>query len=173
MGIFQEYLDSKGKTVEKAVVDASGDQCDPKTPPDAPPKGKPYVAKGSNCGKNCNSKKGLGDMGCCDKYNPAVDKSKGHAPAKIPTVEQIELANFVIQVIQKDQTVVETIVDQIKNQGMLGLLIGEMLRHKDTYKHIAEIMNHDNYGPSTCEALVRAMNKEVNEGVDVPFQKAK
>lgn len=171
MGIFQEYLNSKGKTVEKPVVDISGDQCDPKTPPNAPPKGgKPYVGKSHKEG----GKKGFGDMGDSDlEYKPATTKdNKGHAPAKIPTVEQMELANLVVQVLRKDPTVVETIVAQLKHQGMLGLLVAEMLQHRATYEHIAEIMNHENYGPSTCEALVRAMNKEVNEGVASPFVKA-
>ncbi len=169
MGIFQEYLNSKG-TVAKPVVDISGDQIDPKTPPNAPPKGKPYAAKKGCCK---GGKQGFGDMGDSDlEYKPATTKdNKGHAPAKIPTVEQMELANLVVQVVNKDPSIMETIVSQLKRQGLLGLLVAEVLQHRTAYDHIAEIMNHEEYGPATCESLVRAMNR-TNEEVAAPFPKA-
>lgn len=169
MGIFQEYLNSKG-TVAKPVVDISGDQIDPKTPPISPPKGKPYAAKAQG---QKGGKQGFGDMGDSDlEYKPATTKdNKGHAPAKIPTVEQMELANLVVQVIQKDSSVMETIVSQLKNQGLLGLLVAEMLQHRASFDHIAEIMSHEQYGPATCESLVRAMNR-TNEEVAAPFPTA-
>ena len=41
MGLFQEYLNSRG-SVEKAKVSVTGDFVDPMTSPNAPKGGKPY-----------------------------------------------------------------------------------------------------------------------------------
>lgn len=171
MGLFQEYLDSKGK-IAKPVVDVSGDQIDPKTPPNAPPKGgKPYVAKGAD---QDGKKKGFGDMGDKElEYEPATTKdNKGHAPAKIPTVEQIELATLLADAMMQDGTVVETVIDHLSQRGLLGVLVAEMLQHRDSYDHIAEVMSHKEYGPTTRECLVRAWNKVQNEEVASPFPQA-
>jgi hypothetical protein len=83
----------------------------------------------------------------------------------------MELANLVVQVVNKDPSIMETIVSQLKRQGLLGLLVAEVLQHRTAYDHIAEIMNHEEYGPATCESLVRAMNR-TNEEVAAPFPKA-
>jgi hypothetical protein len=164
MGLFQEYMDAKGN-VKKAVVDISGGDPDPKTPPVKPPKehgGKPYAASDGKCCKK-NSKKGLGDQGDSDlKYTPSDDAtSSGHPPAKIPTVEQVELSTLVAEAATRDQTLIENLVRQLKANGLLGPLVAEMLQHRDTYAHISELMAHESYGNKTCKNLVRAMKEEV------------
>lgn len=166
MGLFQEYLNSKGN-VEKAKVDISGGDPDPKTPPNAPPKGgKPYVAKDGGIGKG-----GFGDMGDKDMiYKPATDpENKGHAPASIPTAEQVELCTLVADAILKDGSLVEELTYQLKRRGLLGVILAEALQHNESYQHIAEIMSHESYGPTVCDRLVRAMK---NEEVAPPFPTA-
>lgn len=158
MGIFQEYLNSRGK-IEKGEVSISGDRIDPKTPPNKPPKGeKPYVGKDGG-----KSSKPFGDQGDKDlKYEPATDlTNKGKAPAKIPTVEQVELSTLVTDAAAKDITVIEQLIVQLKRRGLLGPLVAEMLQHRETYQHIAEIATHESYGPEVCSRLTRAMNEEV------------
>lgn len=170
MGLFQEYLDSRGK-VRKPVVDVSGDQIDPKTSPNAPPKGgKPYVANGSKKGKKgCN--KGFADMGDNDlKYMPSTT-GKGKAPAKIPTVEQVELATIVIEALKRDNSFAERLVYEAKTNGVLGLIIAEALEHRVTYNHLVEVMAHKTHGPTMCDKLVRAMNGVVTEEVSPPESK--
>lgn len=159
MGLFQEYVNSKGK-IAKPVVDISGDQLDPRNSPNCPPKGgKPYIAKG---GKSDN-KKALGDQGDADlKYTPSKNaSSSGHPPAKIPTAEQVEICAFMADAMERDFTIVEQLVTQLKRKNLLGPLVGELLNHKATYQEIADVMAHNTHGPNTCIRLVRAMNEEI------------
>jgi hypothetical protein len=36
-----------------------------------------------------------------------------------------------------------------------------MLQYRKSYKHIAEVMSHKEYGPPVCNKLARAMNEEI------------
>lgn len=170
MGLFQEYVDSKGK-LRKPVVDASGGDPDPKTPPTKPPKehgDKPYANSDGKGPKN-KKNKGLGDEGDDSlkiKFDP---KMKGKAPAKIPTCEQVELAAFVAEVAKSDVDFVEKLVYELKRAGMLGELVAETLSHKATFNYLSEIMEHENYGPEICGRLNRAMNGLKAEEVAPPF----
>ena len=160
MGLFQEYLNSKG-SVEKPKVSISGDFVDPMTAPNAPKGGKPY---GVSDGKKLKmaKEKGFGDEGDSKlKYVPKVDKSNGVAAAKIPTAEQAELCGVLVDAIKKDPTIAEQMVFQLRHNGLMGMVVAEMLQFKETYQHIAEVMSHKEYGPSVCGKLVRAMNEEV------------
>jgi hypothetical protein len=163
MGLFQEYVDSKGK-IRKPVVDASGGDPDPKTPPTKPPKehgNKPYAASDGKGPKN-KCEKGFGDKGDKDlkiKFDP---HSKGKAPAKIPTVEQVELAAFVAEVAKSDANFMERLVQEMKQQDLLGPLVAEMFQHKATYVHVSEMMKHESYGPEICNRLNRMMSEEVS-----------
>lgn len=169
MGLFQEYLNSKGK-IDKPVVAVVADRVDPMTPPPAPPKegnlfgatsdGKSlghYAQKG---GKPEGSK-GFGDQGFkALKYTPDVASSKSKA-SKLPVAEQAELCSVVADAIRKDPAVVTQLIAQLKNEGMLGALVAEMLQHKATYENMVEIMGHKVYGHAVCSKLMRAMSEEV------------
>lgn len=157
---FHEYVNSKGK-LSKPVVSLNGDTVDPATFPEKPPQGgKPYQAKD---GKSKKSNKGFADMG--DEslvYKPKTGTNeKGKSPAKLPTVEEMALASRVVKALKNNPALIETVVRQIKEQGLLGVLLGEMLNHGATYKHLSEVMAHESYGPDLCKKLVRAMNEEV------------
>lgn len=175
MGIFQEYLDSKGK-VETGKVDVSGDRTDPMTPPTKPPKEhsskKPYISDG----KKFKGEKGFGDMGDKDmKYDPCCDGGKGKKPAKIPTAEQafaeLELIPLVTEAVTGNPEVLEKVVIDLKKNGQLGALVAEVLSHRESYNHIASIMEDETYGPEVCKKMTRAM-KSITEEVDAPFHKA-
>jgi hypothetical protein len=156
---FLEYMNSKGQ-VQKPVVDACADRTDPMTPPAAPKNGKPYGVKGGMKAKK--GEKGFADEGDKKlKYTPKVEKLKCCKTVNIPTVEQIELAKLVSDSIKQDPTILETIVKQIRLDGSLGSLVGEILEQKETYKYISEVMSHKEYGPQVCNKLVRAMSEEV------------
>jgi hypothetical protein len=159
MGLFQEYMDSKGK-IKKPKVDISGGDPDPKTPPTKPPKGgKPYMAGDK---KKKGGKKGLGEEGDEEmKYQPSKDaKSKGHPPAKIPTVEQTEIAVFMTEAVDKDPTLIEKFVSELKQNGSLGMFIAEILQHRASYDYLAELMSHKEHGPEICARLARVMKSE-------------
>ena len=160
MGIFQEYLNSKG-SVDKPKISVTGDFTDPMTSPNAPKDGKPY---GVSDGKKLKmaKEKGFGDEGDSKlKYEPKVNNKQSAAPAKIPTAEQVELCGILVDAIKKDPSVTEQLVGQLRRNGVLGMVVAEMLQFKETYTHLAEVMSHDEYGPSVCSKLVRAMNEEV------------
>lgn len=159
MGLFQEYLNSKGK-VDKPVVSLTGDRTDPMTPPNAPPKGgKAY--KVSNGKPKKAGEKGFGDLGDSDLKFQYDLKGKGKAPAKIPTCERVELSSLVAKSCVKDPTLVEDLVSQIKRHGLMSALVAEVFEHKETFQHISEVMAHKEYGPDLCNKLVRAMHEEV------------
>jgi hypothetical protein len=68
--VMKEYVNEKGKVVEKAKVDAKADYRGPRAT--APKGGKPYVSQAVNPGK-----KALGDIGDADlRYEPDTDTSK-------------------------------------------------------------------------------------------------
>lgn len=177
MGIFKEYLNSKG-TVETGKVDISGDRTDPMTPPNKPPKGhssqKSYMNDGKKSKKG--SEKGFGDMGDQDtKYDPCCNDNKGKAPAKIPTAEQafaeLELIPLITEAVEGNPAILEKVVYDLKRNGKLGALVAEVMSHRETYKHIAELMTNETYGPDFCKKMARAMN-QITEEVDSPFHKA-
>lgn len=170
MGLFQEYLDSKGK-VRKPVVDASGGDPYPKTPPAKPPKehgNKPYANSDDKGVKN-KKNKGFGDQGDQDlvfKFDP---KNKGKAPAKIPTVEQHELANLTARVAGRDPSFLQKLVYEMKMQGVLGPLVAELMEHKATFNYMTELMENGQYGPEICSRFNRALNGLKAEEVAPPF----
>jgi hypothetical protein len=161
MGLFQEYLNSKG-VVSKPKVSVTSDFVDPQTPPTAAPKpqGGDYSVGGKKL--KSGSEKGFGDQGDSKlKYEPKVDNTSSAAPAKIPTAEQAELCGVLVDAIKKDPTIVEQMIGQLRRNGLMGMVVAEMLQFKETYEHLAEVMSHDEYGPPVCSKLVRAMSEEV------------
>ncbi len=173
MGLFQEYLNSKGK-IDKPVIDPTADRVDPMKAPTAPPKeGNLFGAKSdgksishyANKGSKADSSKGFGDQGDSKlKYTPEIGNA-GHAHSskvsKLPVAEQAELCSLISDAIKKDTTVVGQLVSQLKNEGMLGVLVAEMLQHKATYENMVEVMGHKVYGKAVCSKLMRAMSEEV------------
>jgi hypothetical protein len=157
---FDEYLNSKGKTEEKPVVSVNADRIDPETMPNAPPGGgNPYISKGEKNKKGTS--KALGDMGEDITDMPKELAGKGKAAAKLPTVDEVALVNKVTKAAQSNPTMIETVVRSLKSQGLLGALVAETLNHRETYKHLSQVMAHESYGPDLCGKLVRAMNEEV------------
>lgn len=157
---FNEYLNSKGK-IEDSKVDISGDRTDPMTPPNAPPKGKPYA---NVDGKSKKSEKGFGDHGDKElmfKYDTKCANKKG---VKLPTVEfaQYELIPLISESLEKNPFIAESMVRELKRRGVLGTLVGELMEHKETYKHIASLMGHKSCGEQVCKKLVRAMTEEIS-----------
>lgn len=153
MGLFQEYMDARGK-VKKPITCIVGGRPTPETPPNKPPKehgNAPYIAKGEK-----DSKKGFGDMG-----DTKIDPTKESAPAKIPVAEQAELCSLVTDTIKRDNSLIEQLVFQLRNKKLLGPMIGEMLNYKETFQHLSEVMAHESHGPKVCSKLARAMNEEV------------
>lgn len=122
------------------------------------------------------SEKGFGDMGDQDtKYDPCCNDNKGKAPAKIPTAEQafaeLELIPLISEAVEGNPSILEKVVYDLKRNGKLGALVAEVMSHRETYKHIAELMTNETYGPDFCKKLARAMN-QITEEVDSPFHKA-
>jgi len=159
---FDEYLDSKGKLQDKPKVCNDGDNVDPSTSPDRPEGGKsPYVAKTTKGKKN--SSKGLAGEGDDELvYEPKTQEANNEKKSvKLPTVEESALLSKVTKASSKNPVIIETLVRNLKQSGLLGCLVAECLNHRETYKHISEVMAHESYGPDMCNKLARAMNEEV------------
>lgn len=157
--LFQEYIDSK-KKLKKPVVDPTGDQIDPKTMPNKPPKaakkykcsdGKPKTANGKEWGS-------LGDKSLV--YEPDVKNTHGCKPAKIPTAEQIKIANAMADDIQFDPTLLETVVRVLNKRGLLGALVAETFEHKESCSHLSTILSHGTYGPKLHRNLKKVLSEE-------------
>ena len=161
MKTFNEYLDSKGK-MGTGIVDIHGDQIDPKTPAVKSPDGKNYSA--GNKTKKQKKEKGFADEGDSNLvYKPDLVQSSKKA-ADIPTAEfaQYELVPLITESLERNPYLAENIVLDIKQKGLLGILVGELMEHRETYKHIATLMAHQTGGEQICSKLVRAMNEEIS-----------
>lgn len=164
MNSFFEYLNSKGKILPP-VVKAVADVVDcPKDRSYAPvQKGVGSAHPYSNGKTVKNSKEpGLADKGDKDlKYNPCKGHGKESKAAKLPTAEQYNAIQAVRMTIQSEPMFAEHLVREFKRNGLLSILIGEMLTHKETYGFLAEVMANETYGPEVCKKLVRAMNEDI------------
>lgn len=88
------------------------------------------------------------------------EKIKSPTPAKIPTCEKVEIAALVTKQCLKDPMLLETLVKQFKDNGLMGALVAEVLEHRETFNHISEVMAHSQYGPALCSKLIRSMNEQ-------------
>jgi len=146
MRTLHEYLTSKGK-IESGKVDIHGDRTDPMTPPTKPPKehgDKPYFNSNGKGEKSTN--KGLGDQGDkALKYEPDIGKDS-KKPADIPTVPeqfaQYELVPLVTESLGRNPYFAENLVLDLQRKGILGVLVGELMEHRETYKHITQLIEH-------------------------------
>lgn len=161
MGIFSEYLSSKGK-LDKPVVKDVADKVDmPTDKAKAPPKGngqmkpKHYADGGKKLKK---AEKGFGDEG--DK-ELVYDPEKACKNAKIPTAESIQAVKAASLAIAVNPFVVEHLIRELKKKDALGILVGELFTHNETFQQLAGIMASEAHGPFTCSKLVRAMKEEV------------
>jgi hypothetical protein len=158
--LFQEYLTAKGK-VAKPVKDCCADQIVPKTPPNTPPQGGAPYSKG-NEPKPKTLGKGLGDEGSNNlKWNPNIWADWKGKTIKSPIVNQIEVATIIANGVVSDPQLLETIVRQFKERGLLGALVAEVFQHREAAIHLAEIMTNEYYGPRLCKTISRAINEEV------------
>jgi len=167
---FKEYLDSKGKikNPETCVVADKVDM--PKGRETKPPKavgmakdGKNYKqpqAEGDKKAIKYGKSEGLGDLGC-DK-DMVYDVTANPKPAKIPTAESfIRVFPKVTGLINDNPALVEHLVMEFKNSGLLSVLVAELSTHNETYKHLSDIMANENYGVEFCSKLMRAVTEEV------------
>lgn len=165
---FNEYLDSKKKIAKPQVAVLAKKVDTPAAKMKKPPQGvgmvggkQPYVK--DNGGKPTWSKKEWGDMKSPNV--PYYDATKEVKPAKLPTAESpFVLAPIVRESIKADPRTVEAIVRDLKRNGLLGPLVGELLTHKEAYMEIASVMGSKRYGQTVCDKLTRAIRE-----VSVPF----
>ena len=159
---FDEYMNAKGN-VEKPKISTSGDNV---TGMDSPNYKKPklhespYVVKGA---KNANKKeKGFADEG---DQNLVFNYEKEVKPADIPTVKEfahLELVPLVTECVKSNPMLIENIVRDLKRNGVLGILVGELVEHSETYNILAELMESETYGPSICKKLAKAIREQVS-----------
>jgi len=160
-----EYLNSKGN-VESGTVDISGDKTDPMTPPTKPPKDQGHRPYSNSDGKAIHDKKaGFGDQGdkdLCVKFDTGGEGKSGKSHTVI-TAENFnchELVPLITSTLAENPSLIENIIRDIKRNGLMPLLVGEMMDHKETYEQIAELMGNDNHGEEVCNKFVRAMREE-------------
>lgn len=167
---FAEYLDSKAK-IQEPKVQVVADAVDmPKDREVKPPhfmgmtgKGKNYKqpqADGDKKNVAFGKSKGLGDM-ASDK-EMCYDVTKKCKPAKIPTAESF-VHNFpkTRAIVETNPELIEHLVREFKNNNMLSLLIAELATHKETFKHLAEIMSSKEYGQEFCNKLMRSVREDI------------
>jgi hypothetical protein len=155
---FYEYMDAKGKIKATIANDKSGDHVEKG-------KGKGPGSDGSKAPKGKKSTdKGFGDQGD-QELVIKFDKDGQTKPGKKATVRTVEFAQYELlplirETIESNPLMTEDVVRELKRNGLLGILVGEILEHSETYKHIASVMAHKQYGPMVCKKLARAMSEE-------------
>jgi len=159
---FQEYISSKSANgkIKKPVIDASGDQLDVRNPPDKLPnktgRYKPGVCEPKTAGHDWGR---LGEKDLI--YKPKTFTGTGAKPAKIPTVEQVQMVNAIVKNMRFDPSLIEAFVRSIKNAGMLGALIAEVFGNREATSHLAEILASESYGPRLLKGITKSLNEEV------------
>jgi hypothetical protein len=166
---FQEYLDSKGNMETKPKVKVVADEIDaPADRMHKPPKalGMSNGQQPYSDGKTVKTSKdkSFGDQGDKDLM---YDPTKGATPAKIPTAEFVhyELIPLVREAIRENPAVLESLVRDLKRNGLIGPLVGELMTHNETFKHMAEVMGSETYGEETCDRFARAFQETVSPPV--------
>jgi hypothetical protein len=158
---FHEYMETKNKQNKVIDNDKTGDHV-------VKGKGKGPGSDGSKAPKGCKvSGKGFADMGDKDlvvKFDKDGNTTKkGKSTMKVAeSFAKYELLPLIRETIEANPLMTEDIVRELKRNGMLAVLVGELLEHKETYQHIASVMAHDEYGPAVCRKLVRAMREEAD-----------
>lgn len=163
---FLEYMNSK-KKIEKPKIKVLADEVDvPKDKAKKPPKAKgmtdgmqPYVKEGNKAPKTTT--KGFGDIDGANGVHYDVTKNK--TPAKLPVAEScFEIVPILRETAKDDPRTVELLVNEFKKHGLLGMLVGELLTHKETYREMAGVMGNERYGQDVCNRLASAI-REVSE----------
>ena len=137
---FIEYLNSAGKisdVSDEVKVDV------PKDKANKPPKGKgvtekihPYQAP------DCKSKK-------------EVDFLK--EPKNMKESNYLGIFQNTRQIIADNPTLIENLVRDFKRNGLLGILVGEIMEHQESYKEIANLLGSKTYGETVSRKLSRAL----------------
>ena len=156
---FHEYLNSKGG-IPAPIKDTgkAGDHVEKG-------KGKGPGGDGSKApkkGKVGDDWTKLGGKDLVTKFD-SDGSTKTFKKDTIRTAESFahyQLLPLIREAIEKNPILTEDVVHELKRNGMLGLLVGELLEHKETFRQIAHVMAHDTYGPTVCRKLVRAMREE-------------
>jgi hypothetical protein len=176
---FQEYMDRKGEVRGTAAVKVLADKLDVE-PCSAgmtmPPKEKYGPSGGKHQPYSSNGRdvvsakgKGFGDLGNGDKPYDVTKKGKiMNQPTAEAKFAYHELLPKVRNAIRAYPPITENLVRELQRDNLLGVLVGEMLSHNETYRHIAEVMASKNHGRGVCRKLAKAMR----EGVASPFHKA-
>ncbi len=158
MSRFQEFKNKKMNPTPKVSVD--GDTV-PASPNQMP---KPFKGKYSTGSKtpHTSPEKGFGDMGeKVLKLDYDIKNPHGKAPAKMPTAEAVTWTSDMAEAMTGDPSLIEHMVRQIKQRGLLGALVAEVFSHKDACKCLAQIATHEAYGPKVVKDITRAINEEV------------
>ncbi len=156
---FQEYVNSKNN-IPAPVVKTVADIVDPATSPNKPKNGQNYKCSDGKPKKA--AEKGFAHMGDQKlKYTPDIKNPDGKAPAKIPTAEAIQQAANIVKNMSNHPVLIEQVVRQMNQQGLLGILVAEIFEHKNAATHLAAMLAHENYGPKMCRKISNAINEEV------------
>lgn len=119
--------------------------------------------KGPKC---CGGEGGEGFAGKGNKeliYKPSDNPKK----VKIPTVEaRTEMLPVLRESLNADPVFIQHVINELKQSNLLGVLVGELLEHRETYTLMAEVMSHPDYGPKVRRKLSLAL-----EEVAEPFGK--
>lgn len=164
---FHEYLSSKGNVQATGDVRVVADKVDvpsgrAKQPPKEagrPKNSQPYSVDGKKVMRG--GSKGFGDHGDRDLMYDVTKKTKA---ASLPTAESFahhQVFPQVRNIIASNPQLVENLIREFQRKGLLGVLVGEMLSHNETYGHIAQVMASKNYGYSVCRKLAKAMREDI------------
>lgn len=172
---FTEYLNTKSK-IEKPEVKVVADKVDlPKDREVKPPSFLGMTGKKNNYAQpqadgdskkvKFGKKEGLGDL-CSDK-EMYYDVTKDKKPAKIPTAESfIHVFPKTRSVVQESPELINQLVREFKNNGLLSVLVAELATHKETFKHLAELMSSKEYGQDFCNKLIKSIKEDIAPPID-------
>lgn len=73
-----------------------------------------------------------------------------------------EAINYVVYLANKNERILENLIQEIKRQGCLGKIIKSIMNINESYDELVSLMDDEEEGPKRCNGLIRAMDDSYN-----------
>lgn len=80
-----------------------------------------------------------------------------------------EAIRYLVALSARNQYVLENLVHSLKEAGLLGQLMQNLVEYQETYEQLVRIFEDEETGMLNCRRLARAMNESLREAVGPPI----
>ena len=73
-----------------------------------------------------------------------------------------ETIKYIVVLANRNENILNNMIHEMKNSGMLGKLIRSLLSHPEAYDELTALLGDDAEGPSRCKLFAKSMNNSMN-----------